>query len=441
VTPRETALHVVRDVFPADGPQDRGAQESLEYRSQKGELDARDRAFCTNLVFGAIKMRRTLDWYLQPYVGGRDKPLPPVIAEILRLAVYELQFTVAKDHAVVSEWVNLAKRYGHRGTAGLVNAVLRGFLRDRPAAPMPEDFDHEDDYLGTLYSYPTWVVRQWRAVFGSEQLVELLKACNEPAQPAATVNRKKGSREELQSWFAQRDVKAQPSDFAEDSLLLEGGALAAAGQGDSGEAWWLQSESSAMVVDVLNPQPDDRVIDACTGRGNKALQIAARISDERPVLCIDRDLRKIAMLEKRALAASLKVEALAEDATAHVTTQRADRILIDAPCSGLGVLGRHPEARWRKRPDDGERLALTQRALLEALAPQLFEGGAIVYAVCSTDPRETTDVIEWFLSAHNVQRGLIPARFAELQTGAGDLLVPPGLHGRDGFYVARLERR
>ena len=320
--------------------------------------------------------------------------------------------------------------------------VTFGFLRDRPAAPTPEDFDHEDDYLGTLYSYPTWIVRQWRAVFGSEQLVELLKACNEPAQPAATVNRKKGTRDELQSWFAQRDVKTQPSDLAEDSLLLEGGALAAAGQSDSGEAWWLQSESSAMVVDVLNPQPDDKVIDACTGRGNKALQIAARIGGERTVLCIDRDRRKIPMLEKRAAVAGLALEALAEDATAPVTTQRADRILIDAPCSGFGrARPPPPKARWRKRPDDGERLALTQRALLEALAPQLFEGGAIVYAVCSTDPRETTDVIEWFLSAHNVQRGLIPARFAELQTGAGDLLVPPGLHGRDGFYVARLERR
>src|SRR5439155_5631186 len=100
---------------------------------------------------------------------------------------------------------------------------------------------------------------------------------------------------------------------------------------------------------------------------------------ERPVVCLDRDRRKIEMLERRAVAAGLRIEAHADDATAPVAAQRADRVLIDAPCSGLGVLGRHPEARWRKRPDDGERLALTQRALLEALAPQLFEGGAIVY--------------------------------------------------------------
>lgn len=429
MTAREVALQVVRDVFPADGVTERGAQEALEYRSVKEKLDPRDRGFCTNLVFGAIKMRRTLDWYLQPYVGQRGKPLPPAIVEILRLAVYELQYSAAADHAVVSQWVNTAKKYGHRGTAGLVNAVLRSFQRDRPPPPVLADFEDEDEFFGTLYSYPTWIVRQWRGVFGSERLEELLKACNDPAQAAVTVNRRRRTREELQAWFAERGVSARLSDLAEDSLILDGAAVAAAGESEAGGDWWLQSESSAMVVDVLNPHGDEIAVDACSGRGNKALQIAARLSGERPPICIDRDRRKIETLERRAQIAGLKITAIAGDATAPILPQRVDRVLIDAPCSGLGVLGRHPEARWRKRPDDGERLALTQRALLEALAPQLFEGGAIVYAVCSTDPRETTEVIEWCLRAHNVQRG------------QSDVLVPPGLHGRDGFYIARLERR
>ncbi len=427
MTAREVALQVVRDVFPADGPTERGAQEALEYRSVREKLDARDRAFCTNLVFGAIKMRRTLDWYLQPYVGQRGKPLPPAILEILRLAVYELQFSAAADHAVVSQWVNTAKKYGHRGTAGLVNAVLRSFLRDRPPPPVLADFEDEDEFFGTLYSYPTWIVRQWRAVFGS-RLEELLKACNDPAQAAVTVNRRRRTREELQTWFAERGVSAHLSDLAQDSLILDGAAVAAASESEAGGDWWLQSESSAMVVDVLNPQGNEIAVDACSGRGNKALQIAARLSGEAPI-AIDRDRRKIETLERRAQSAGLKITAIAGDATAPILPQRADRVLIDAPCSGLGVLARHPEARWRKRPDDGERLAHTQRALLEALAPQLSQGGAIVYAVCSTDPRETTEVIEWCLRAHSVQRG-IP-----------DILVPPGLLGRDGFYVARLERR
>lgn len=436
---REVALQAVRDVFPVEASQERGAQEALEYRFDKAALDARERPFCTNLVFGAIKMRRTLDWYLHPYVGTRGKPLPPVIAEIARLAIYELRYTAAADHAVVSQWVNLAKRYGHRGTAGLVNAVLRSFLRDRPAEPAREDFENEDEFFGALYSYPTWIVRQWRSVFGA-RLEDVLKACNEPAQFAVTANRARTTRERLRESFIARGSVASDSEIAEDSVLVGAGAMAVTNEREAAGAWWVQSESSAAVVDVLNPQAGETIVDACAGRGSKALQIAARLQGAAPPLCIDRDRRKIEALERRAREADLEVATLAADATAGVT-QRFDRALIDAPCSGTGVIGRHPEARWRKRPDDGERLALTQRALLDALVPQLFEGGAIVYAVCSTDPRETTEVIDWCLRAHNVERGLIPARLRGLQTAQGDVLIPPGLQGRDGFYVARLDRR
>jgi 16S rRNA (cytosine967-C5)-methyltransferase len=191
----------------------------------------------------------------------------------------------------------------------------------------------------------------------------------------------------------------------------------------------------------MNAQPGESIADACSGRGSKALQSAARLNGDGTLICIEQDARKAAALERRAQQAQLPVAVIVGDATAPILRQRFDRILLDAPCSGIGVIGRHPEARWRKRPEDGERLALTQRALLEALAPHVYEGGAIVYAVCSVDKRETTDVIEWFARTHNVQRGLLPAPLAEFETDDGDLLIPPGLHGRDGFFIARLERR
>lgn len=442
MTAREVALHVVRDVFPAGKPQtERGAQEALDYRLQKAGLDARDRAFATHLAFGAIKMRRILDWYLKPYVGSRKEPLPPTIGEVLRLAVYEIRYTSAQPHATVSQWVDLAKRYGHRGTAGLVNAVLRGFLRDNPAPPQRSDFQSDDEYLGTLFSYPTWLVRQWRGAFGDERLESILEACNAPAQPAVVVNRKKTSREELAAWFEQQGVQAQLSDLAEDCVLLSDGALARSAERQSAGAWWVQSESSALVADVVNAQPGESVLDACSGRGSKALQSAARLSGEGAIVCLERDARKAAALERRAQDADLPVAVIVGDARAPILQQSFDRMLIDAPCSGIGVVGRHPEARWRKHPDDGERLALTQRALLEALVPHAYEGGAIVYAVCSTDPRETTEVIDAFVREHNVQRGLVPARFAEFETAGGDVLVPPGIGGRDGFFIARLEKR
>ena len=438
---RELALHVVRDVFAPTPQAQRGTQESFEYHARKTALDARDRAFATVLAFGSVKMRRTLDWYLRPYLADRTKALPPAIAEILRLAVYEIVFTSSAPHATVSQWVELAKRHGHRGTAGLVNAVLRGFLRDAPPAPQRADFVDEDEYFGTAYSFPTWLVRQWRGVFGLERLEAILEAANAPAQSAVTINRTRTTREQVADWFAHRGAQARASELAEDSVLVSDGALARSGEREAAGAWWVQSETSALVVDVLNPQPGEAIADACSGRGSKALQTAARLHGDGTLVCVEKDARKVKALEARALQAQLPLALITGDATAPILSGRFDRLLIDAPCTGLGVVGRHPEARWRKDPGDGERLAVTQRALLEALAPHVFEGGAIVYAVCSVDPRETTEVVEWFLRTHNVERGLLPARLLDFQTDAGDVLVPPALAGRDGFFISRLERR
>jgi 16S rRNA (cytosine967-C5)-methyltransferase len=443
VSAREVALATVRDVFPLPGGNpERGAQESLDYRARKAALDARDRAFATELAYGSIKMRRALDWYLEPFIGERKNELPPAIREILRLAIYELVYTRADEHATVFEFVNLAKRHGHRGVANLVNAVLRSFLRDRPAAPAREDFATEEDYLGTLHSLPTWLVRQWKMTFG-EQTGAICAAVNLPSQSAVTVNALRGSPSAVQEGFAADGVESRRSRFVEESLLVADGGYLRAHEGRSEGAWWVQSESAAMPVVVLGPQPGEAILDVCSGRGNKALQIGARMEGEGSQLCIEQDARKAAILVERLAQAGIPAGTVVGDATAELLEpgQRFDRVLIDAPCSGLGVVGRHPEARWKKQPGDGERLALSQRALLEALAPSVHPGGALVYAVCSTDPRETIEVVEWFRSRQNFERGLIPAAFEPFITEEGDVLVPPGLDGRDGFFIARLEHR
>jgi len=203
---RDVALQAVRDVFPAT-PQtiERGAQEALDYRVRKANLSTRDRAFATELAYGAIKMRRTLDWYLEPFIGGRDQPLSAVIREVLRLAIYELVYTRPDVHATVFEWVNVAKRYGHRGVANLVNAVLRSFLRDRPLEPARELFASDEEYLGTRYSLPTWIVRQWTAVFG-DQVERICAAVNEPAATAVTVNVAKSTVFDVMEKFIAQKV-------------------------------------------------------------------------------------------------------------------------------------------------------------------------------------------------------------------------------------------
>jgi 16S rRNA (cytosine967-C5)-methyltransferase len=440
---REVAFQTVRDVFVSPGSgTERSAAEALDYRASKANLDARDRAFATELAYGAIKMRRAIDWYLAPFIGERAAQLPVATREILRLAVFELVYTRADSHATVFEFVNLAKRYGHRGVGNLVNAVLRGFLRDPSPGPSRESFDSDEEYLGTRYSLPTWLVRQWNATFG-DRVEAICSAVNDPARTAVTVNVLRAAPQAVALRFAADGIGSEASAFVAESLLVDDAAGVRARERAANGSWWLQSESSAMPVAVLNPQPGESIADACSGRGNKALQAGSRMAGEGTLLCIERDKRKASVLQTRLDEAGIPAAIVVGDAAQPILPEgrRFDRLLVDAPCSGLGVVGRHAEARWKKQPGDGERLALTQRALLEALAPAVHHGGALVYAVCSTDPRETIEVVEWFRARQNFERGLIPAAFEPFITQEGDVLVPPGLDGRDGFFVARLERR
>ncbi len=441
---RAVALMVVRDVFPPAGTNtpERGAQEALEYRARKAHLDARDRAFATQLAYGSIKMRRALDWYLAPFIGNRSHPLPIVVHEVLRLAIFELVYTEPDVHATVFEFVNLAKKYGHRGLANLTNAVLRSFLRDRPADPSRELFETDEEYLGVRYSLPAWIVRQWMNAFG-DRAEEICAAVNEPAHSALTINALRVTRDDAAGLLSARDIVTHASPFVRDSLLVDSGSASRALEGETPGDMWQQSESSAMPVEVLNPQAGESVLDVCSGRGNKALQIGGRLGDDGSLICLENDERRTATLQSRLETAGVIAGIVTGDATTELLApgQKFDRVLVDAPCSGVGVVGRHPEARWKKRSADGERLAITQRALLERVAAHVHEGGVLVYAVCSTDSRETTEVVDWFLMKENFERGLVPVSFETLLTDAGDVLVPPGIDGRDGFYIARLERR
>lgn len=437
---RNVAFAVIRDVF---GPEQRGAAESLDRHLRKSSLDQRDRAFATELAYGTIERRRWLDWQLQPYLGERAAKLPQMIAEILRLGTYQLRAMRVHEYAAVSESVQLARRFGHPGTAGLVNAVLRR-VSSEPERPVDDaDFANPDDVLGTRASLPTWLVRHWRERFGPERLDAILAGVNAPAATGLSIDRRRATRAEVIARLAEYGIDARPSAFAADAIVVTSAVPSPALREALGDRAELHAEAACFPVDLLDPQPDERILEACSGRGNKTLQIAGATADRGTIVALDTDARKTARAQARLNEAGLaSVELRTADATALPDGDAYAAILVDAPCSGIGIVGRQPEARWRKTPDDGGRLALLQRQLLDAAAGALAPGGRLVYAVCSTDPREGEGVVEPFLAAHpDLERRVLPERYAPFATPAGDVLVPPGIEGRDGFFIAVMRRR
>jgi 16S rRNA (cytosine967-C5)-methyltransferase len=430
---RNVAFAVVRDVF---GPQQRGAVEALDHHLRRADLSPRDRAFVTELAYGTIEQRRWLDYQLAPYLGAKAAKLPAAIAEILRLGTYQLRAMRVHAYAAVSESVQLARRYGHPGTAGLVNAVLRR-IADEPER-VPDEVEDPDDRLGIVHSLPTWLVRSWRARFGAAQLDAILEGVNEPAAMALSVDTRRASLDDVGARLRAHDIASHPSPFARDTLVLDApvpNAVAFAAIGDDAQ---VHGEAAAFPVDLLDPQPGESILDACSGRGNKTLQIVAAMRGQGHIVALDDDAKRGAEARRRL---GETVEVRVADATELDPSERYDAVVVDAPCSGLGIVGRQPEARWRKSPDDPARLAPLQRAILDAAAATVRPGGRLVYAVCSTDEREAEGIIEPFLDATpSFARAPLPERYAPFATAAGDVLVAPGIDGRDGFYVALLHR-
>lgn len=436
---RDLAFAVLRDVF---GPTQRGAVESLDHHLRKSVLDARDRAFATELAYGTIERRRWLDYQLAPYLGARAAKLPPMIAEILRMGTYQLRAMRVHPYAAVSESVALARRFGHPGTAGLVNAVLRRVASDPERELDVAALASPDDALGTRWSLPTWLVRLWRERFGDERVEAICEALDAPAAVGVAVDPRHADLATVRARLDAAGIGATPSNFARDVLLITHAAPTPAIRAAAGEAAHLQSEAACFPADLLDPQPGMRILDACSGRGNKTLQLAALTGDRATIVAVDVDERKIARARERIEARGLtSVELRCADVATLPEGELFDAALVDAPCSGIGIVGRQPEARWRKTVDDGARLAPAQLALLTAIAPHVAPHGRLVYAVCSTDRREAEAVVEPFLADHpQFSRAPLPERYAPLADAAGDVVVPPGIAGRDGFYIAVLER-
>jgi 16S rRNA (cytosine967-C5)-methyltransferase len=435
---REVALQVVRDVF---GEHARSAREALDYRARAAAFENRDRGFATELAYGAIKMRRWLDYQLAPFLGARANTIPRPIAEILRLGVYQLRcMNSVETYAAVSESVGLARRYGHKGTAGLVNAVLRR-VAEAPVREAPGD---DDDARAIRASLPTWIVGHWRARFGAELLPQILAGVNAPAAIGLTVNLRRTTRADVLAALSAAGIAAKPSEFAAESIVIDGHSPSTVLDRLADGRWEMHAEAAAFPVDILDPRPGDRVFEACGGRGNKTLQIVARMGAIGGLESVDLDERRVARTRERLIAADAAGMTLIRvgDAAERQGEADCDRVLVDAPCSGLGIIGRQPEARWRKDPGDPERLAPAQRAILAASAARLAPGGFLVYAVCSTDARESEAVVDGFLAGEpGFSRAPLPDRYRCFLTPAGDVRVPPGIAGRDGFYVARLTRQ
>jgi 16S rRNA (cytosine967-C5)-methyltransferase len=415
----------------------------LDTRLRRQRLSRRDRSLATELCYGVLRRRGTIDFLLSTVL---DRPLEAVEGEVrnlLRLGAYQL-FYLAKipTYAAVDETVRLARR----GRGNFINAILRALVR---RGPLREEELPEDPVSGwsVWYSHPSWLVGRWVKQLGEEATL-LMQANNRTPPVGIGWNPLRGRVEELQQGLTQAEVEWEASPWLPNVYRVwQAGNLLTSSLRNRG-VFWVMDEASALVVRLLDPQPGERVLDVCAGGGGKAALTAMLMEDRGEVAAIDVNPRALRRLEdaRRRLGTTI-VRPMRADAREAGRQFRgwADRVLVDAPCTGLGTVRRHPEVRWHREPADVSRLADLQGTILEGVADCVRSGGFLVYAVCSREPEEGEEVIAQFLARHPEfsRDSSLPAFFVgrrESLLTEGCIATWPHRHDADGFFAARLRR-
>ena len=436
--------------------------------SAAASLDQRDRGFMVELVRGVLRYQVTLDWRLGLLSDRRIAKLPTLVQMVLRLGAYQvLYLDRVPDAAAVNESVRLIKQQSRRlgrDWSGFVNAVLRALLRS-PEPTWPEVAQDPAFALSVRYSCPGWLAERWCRDWGVARAEALCRATVELPPLTLRVNTLKTSRTALLAELAAANVDASPTMISEVGIQLAHPTSVTDLPGFAAGHFYVEDEAGQLIPPLLDAQPGQRVLDACAAPGGKTTQVAALMHNRGTIVAVDRLASRLQLVTEncrrlgvntvmplvgdlRALIQGVTQSGAGRSAGAmseSALSRPFDRILLDAPCSGLGVLRRHPDGKWYKTPNDITQHRLLQRELLAETSRLLRPGGVLVYSTCSIEPEETESIIDEFCQSHReFQRESIapwlPPAGLPFVTPRGDLSTMANMNRMDAFFAARVRR-
>ncbi|MDZ7373628.1 MAG: 16S rRNA (cytosine(967)-C(5))-methyltransferase RsmB [candidate division KSB1 bacterium] len=405
--------------------------------------DGRKRAFVTELVRGTVRWRRYLSWIAKKHYRGNYLSVPVDVKAAIEVGIYQLVFlSRVPDFAAVSSTVEIVKRRHGQAWADRTNAILRSVQRASHEALEPKSKDPVRK-LAIRWSHPDWMVERWLRQFGKEETIALLRANNEPAPLTVRVNRTKINPDDLVEVLRTKGIDAERLPAHEHFVHLRELSVSLEELDEFREGYFTPQDPSAyLLVQLLNPRSEDTVFDVCAAPGGKATAIAEVIGPNGRVIASDLRPRRLNLVRKGSQRLGLRnIRLVAADARA-LPFRAAGTVLVDAPCSGTGVLRRRVDLRWQRQQDQVTELARLQLEILLAVADRQQAGDAIVYATCTLEREENEEVVANFLSARS-QYVVDPAQKyvgAHYCTDAGYLRTYPHRHHLDGVFGARLVR-
>ncbi len=404
---------------------------NLEIASVIRKLNPDSPAFIRELIYGTLENRLYLDYFLDRIVSKGIKSLKSDMLVLLRMGIYQLMFMDSvPEYAAVSETVELAKKY-FRGRAGFVNGVMRGFIRRKDDISLPERGKDSINYLSVRYSCIPETVKLLMDQYGLGNTEKFLDFANKPAKMNLRVKLTKLSPKEASDELKLIGCDTEPSRISERILIASGGDVLESELYKNGMIS-VQSEESCFIADMMNALPGETIIDVCAAPGGKTCAMAESMNDKGRIIAFDKYEKRVALIEKEAERLNLScIEGFAADSTVYneVFEQCADGVLVDAPCSGLGVIRRKPEIKYKSFAENGKELADIQYKILCNAARYVKPGGRLVYSTCTVNRTENEDVIMRFMDGNDEY--LLERK----------LCLNPWDTGTDGFFAALLIRK
>ncbi|MBW2637297.1 MAG: 16S rRNA (cytosine(967)-C(5))-methyltransferase RsmB [Deltaproteobacteria bacterium] len=405
----------------------------------------KDKNLCTQLVYGTLRMRNRIDWVVRSLYKGDFAAMETGLKNILRVALYQIIFTDRiPSYAAVDEAVKITKEE-YPGRDGLANGILRNAIRKMDRIRYPRFGKDPDRHISVYHSHPLWLVRKWMRELGAEETLELCRSNNEIPPLTARVNELKMARFEVIEKLSSEGVETRPTRFSPDGVVVSGLSVPG-GEMElfKKEMLQFQDEASQLVSHLVDPRPGDRILDLCAGSGIKTTHMAALMKNRGTILALDIQGKKLSNLKEmsRRMGASI-IDCMVGDATEDLGERyhgKFDRVLVDAPCSGLGTVRRKPEIKWHITKKAIDNMAALQKKILNRSARYLTKGGVLVYSTCAIACEENEDVIRDFLETNKEFRCGRPTGIS-IQDMIGDdnlFRAYPHRDGTDGFFGALL---
>ena len=431
---REAALEALLQVW------EEGAYTAIALNRvlRQAKLDEQDRRFATELANGAVKAKGTLDFLLEQMVNRPLQKLEPEVRYILHLGMYQIFYLDRIPvSAACNESVNLAKKYSHKGTDKFVNGVLRNTLRQKEML-----WEKVQKETALRLCHPQWLTARWRKQFGDEETEALCRSDNEPASLCLRVNPLMTTRDAFIQDLREMGCEAEVSLWCPDGLVMTKSPGLPLLLQKFPHIFYVQDESSMLPAMILQPKADEQILDMCAAPGGKTTHLAALMENRGRVTACDIYPHKLNLIEENAKRLKLdNIKTELQDGTVlrKEWTERFDRVLVDAPCSGLGVLRRRAEARWTKKEKDLREFPALQQRILENAGRYVKSGGVLVYSTCTLEESENGKQIEMFLQKHREwkQPGFAHPRSKEM---VKELQLYPQRDGVDGFYITLLQK-